>query len=70
MKIKLKQLLDVTLMTAYGYAGDAALSLSDTDDTSRNSTLMTRQDVCGSFQAFRVDLHLKVKVHIHWYLHI
>lgn len=28
------------LMTAYGYAGDAALSLSDTDDTSRNSTLM------------------------------
>ena len=29
-----------SLMTAYGYAGDAALSLSDTDDTSRNSTLM------------------------------
>ena len=28
------------LMTAYGYSGDNALSLSDTQDTSRNSTLM------------------------------
>lgn len=29
-----------SLMTAYGYAGEAALSLSDTDNSSLNSTLM------------------------------
>ena len=57
------------LMTAYGYAGDAALALSNTDNDSLNSTKMNAKMYAEVFRLLDGS-HLQEKVPTHLFLHI